>query len=158
MKLALFAILASTATAFTPPSLTFAVGKKAPVKAKTVAVKKVAPKPVAKVAPKATKPVAKAAPVKKAAPTKAVAKVVAKAKPVVKAAPKPVVKKVVPKPKPVVRAAAPVVKKFVSRSSVVSSSKISSYLNQSESITNCNHIIGNCSIKSNPWRSRACTS
>lgn len=97
MKLAVFAILASTAVAFTPPSMTFAVGKKAPKKAaKTVAVKKAAPakavtKPVAKAV---TKPVAK-----KAAPVaKKVAPVAKKAAPVAKKA-APVAKKAAPAPK-----------------------------------------------------------
>jgi len=105
MKLALFAILASTATAFTPPSLTFAVGKKAAPKAKTVAVKKA----VTKAVPKATKPVAKAAPAKKVV-AKVAPKVVAKAAPVKKVVAKPVVKKVVPvkkaAPKPVIKRSA----------------------------------------------------
>jgi len=109
MKFAVFAICAGVATAFTAPTMTFAVGKKAPAK-------KAAPKPVAK---KATQPVK--AVVKKAAPKPMPAKKVVKA--VKKAAPKPkpVVKKVVkavkkaaPKPKPVVasRVSTLIVKKY----------------------------------------------
>lgn len=124
MKFAVFAILVSVASAFTAPSMTFAVSKapakKAAKKAAPKAVaKKSAPKAVAKkVAPKAVaKKVAKAvakkvapkAVAKKAAPkavAKKVAKTVAKAKKVVakkvvaakKAAPKVVAKKASPKP------------------------------------------------------------
>ena len=105
MKLAVFSILVSTALAFTPPSMTFAVGKKAPakkaapVKKAKVAVKKAAPKAkaaVKKAVPKAKAAVKKAAPKPKPAPKKVVKKVVAKkAPPKPKPTPKNVVKKAV---------------------------------------------------------------
>jgi hypothetical protein len=79
--------------------MTFAVGKKAPAKAKTVAVKKAVTKAVAKPAAKAApKVAAKAAPAPKKVVAKAAPKVVAKAAP--KAVAKAVTKKVVAKPAP----------------------------------------------------------
>jgi len=113
MKLAVFAILASTALAFTPPSMTFAVGKKAPAKAKTVPVKK-----AAAAAKKVEKKVEKA--VKKAAPVKAVKKAVAKKPAPVKPAPVKAVKKVVVKKTP------PPVKKVVRKAAPAFASAVSS--------------------------------
>jgi len=129
------ALLLSSASAFTPPSMTFAVGKKAPAKVKAAVTKPVA-KAVAKakaiVKPAATKAIAKVAPAKpvfkkpvaKVAPQKVVLKVKAATKPVVKAVKpiikaavkKPIVKQIVkavskPAPKPIIRKAAPIVRK-----------------------------------------------
>jgi hypothetical protein len=104
MKLsaALLILTLGAAEAFTAPSMTFAVGKKAAPKATaTKVVAKAKPKAVAK--PAATKVVAKVAP-----KPKPVVKAAPKPKPVVKAVVKPVpVKKVVVK-KVVPKAAAPI--------------------------------------------------
>jgi outer membrane biosynthesis protein TonB len=136
MKSAVFALLVTATSAFTAPSMTFAVGKKsaakkvAPKAAGTKVVKaaaKVAPKPVAKkvvkpVAKVATKPVVKVAPkkvvkpvVKKVAPKVVAKKVVAKKVAPKAAAKKIVVKKTVAK-KPIKKA----VSSFKSKSSYVS--------------------------------------
>jgi hypothetical protein len=104
MKFApVFALLMTSAAAFTAPTMTFAVGKKKAPAKKAPAKEEPAKKGgllsfVAKVAPKKAAPV-KSAPVKaaaKASPFKAFAKKAAPAK-VKKAAPKPA-----PKPKPAV--------------------------------------------------------
>lgn len=112
-----FALCVASASAFTAPSLTFALGKKK------------AAAPAKKAAPAATKAVApKLSPFGKKAAPAPVAKKAAVPKPAAKPAPKPVVKKVVAKaapvkkaaPKPVVRAAP---KPVVSRSSGLVASK-----------------------------------
>jgi hypothetical protein len=110
MKFApVFALCVASANAFTAPSMTFALGKKAPVKkAAPAATKAVAKKVVAPVK-KAVAPPAKKVVAKAAAPVK---KVVAKAAPIKKAVVAPV-KKVVAKAVPVVKKAVPVVKKAV---------------------------------------------